>query len=142
MVNLCGSATYFRFINWVRVCVDHLPFPDCLRRLTINIEKYLFGTEVCYPQPRDYENILQVLQQIRERGVLERIDLKITIRIEEITVTPDWTNEKRREVEKLKQGLGPLFEADILHVAFALHRCFDQPGKDEILMGWEGCTLD
>ena len=74
--------------------------------------------------------------------MLERIDLKITIRIEEITVTPDWTNEKRREVEKLKQGLGPLFEANILHVAFALHRCFDRPGEDEILMGWEGCTLD
>ncbi|KDQ23069.1 hypothetical protein PLEOSDRAFT_1108702 [Pleurotus ostreatus PC15] len=142
MVNLCGPVTYFRFMNWVRVCVDRLPFPDRLRRLTINIEKYLFGSEVCYPQPRDYENILQVLQQIRGRGVLEHIDLKVTIRIEEIIATPDWTNEQRREVKKLKQGLGPLFEANILHVAFALHRCFDGPEEDEILMGWDGCTVD
>ncbi|KAF7436936.1 hypothetical protein PC9H_003770 [Pleurotus ostreatus] len=126
-------------------CINRLPFPDHLRHLTIDVQKFLFGSEVRYPQTADHEGLSQVLQQLRRRAALERIDLKVTITIEdgaEIHATSDWTDDKAREVANFKLGLGPLLEEKVLHVAFALHRWFDDSEEVEVLMGWDVRTAD
>ncbi|KAJ8702751.1 hypothetical protein PTI98_001443 [Pleurotus ostreatus] len=145
VIRLSGSSSYHRFTSWIQGCINRLPFPDHLRHLTIDVQKFLFGSEVRYPQTADHEGLSQVLQQLRRRAALERIDLKVTITIEdgaEIHATSDWTDDKAREVANFKLGLGPLLEEKVLHVAFALHRWFDDSEEVEVLMGWDVRTAD
>ncbi|KAF4566057.1 hypothetical protein EYR36_011471 [Pleurotus pulmonarius] len=131
-LSLYGACPYSRSVHWMQSCINRLPFPQHLRHLTISLQR----PNIIFPEDSDYLDLLEVLQRLRERSALVHIDLEIAIFIQ-FSTTPDWADVEAREVPKLKQGLDPLFKANVLHAAFTVRRQTSDE-ELEILMNWEG----
>ncbi len=135
-LGLFGPFPYSMSIHWIQDCINGLPFPEYLRHLSISLQE----PNTIYPQDSDYLDLLRVLQRLREHIALVHIDLEIAVFIHH-TTTPDWADIKAREVHKLKRGLDPLFEANVLHATFAVRRRTNDE-EYETLMDWEGGTAE
>ncbi|KAL4251361.1 hypothetical protein AB1N83_014492 [Pleurotus pulmonarius] len=135
-LSLYGACPYSRSVHWMQSCINRLPFPQHLRHLTISLQR----PNIIFPEDSDYLDLLEVLQRLRERSALVHIDLEIAIFIQ-FSTTPDWADVEAREVPKLKQGLDPLFKANVLHAAFTVRRQTSDE-ELEILMNWEGGTAE
>ncbi|KAF7419651.1 hypothetical protein PC9H_002243 [Pleurotus ostreatus] len=139
-LSLSGSLPYAISIQWIQGCIDRLPFPQHLRRFKIIFQRSITRPGVSYPKDTDYDNLLEIIQRLREHSALVHINLEITIFLYHALPT-DWAEVKAREVPKLKRGLDPLFEANVLHATFAVRRQTSDEGL-ETLMEWEGGTAE
>ncbi|KDQ23035.1 hypothetical protein PLEOSDRAFT_1086487 [Pleurotus ostreatus PC15] len=121
---LYGSCRYSRFVNWARNCISRLPFPEHLRRLTIDFEVEATWSDwsVHIPERGDYENLSQVLQKLRERCPLERIDLNVTVNVtlSGDLAASDWKDETRGDTHMSEEALRPLLDIDILHLVYVM----------------------
>ncbi|KAG9219775.1 hypothetical protein CCMSSC00406_0008152 [Pleurotus cornucopiae] len=111
-----------------------------LRHLTITLQGLITSAFTSYPENTDYDNLLEIIQRLREHSALVHINLEITIFLYHALPT-DWAEVKAREVPKLKRGLDPLFEANVLRATFAVRRQTSDE-ELEILMDWEGGTAE
>ncbi|KAF4598961.1 hypothetical protein EYR38_007374 [Pleurotus pulmonarius] len=111
--------------------ITSLPYPDLLRRVTIDITASDAGSEIFFPQLADYEVLSRCLQQLRENGRLDVVDLTIAMR--------GWIDRdaidatESRELAKLKMGFSALLDVDVLEIDFTM-TCWHYQGFQPILL--------
>ncbi|KAF7419676.1 hypothetical protein PC9H_002268 [Pleurotus ostreatus] len=107
-----------QFHNWLKGCIDNLPFPELLERLDIALEHWYPE----YPELTEYETLSRFLAELRDRGALRRISIAIGIRTPEGRKEVDIDEE--RETNKPKDGfaaiLGPGVDVRLSVLRFTL----------------------
>ncbi|KAL4264706.1 hypothetical protein AB1N83_005372 [Pleurotus pulmonarius] len=111
-IDVFEDYSYSRSLDWVQCCINHLPFPEQLIRLTINITVDLRYAPVTYsPDPVDYQKLCDALQILYKHGSLQYVNLGLTIggngRAEDAFI-------QANEVQKLKETFAALFDASVL----------------------------
>lgn len=111
-IDVFEDYSYSQCLDWVRCCINHLPFPEQHSRLTINITVDLRYAPVTYsPDPVDYQNLCDALQRLYKDGSLQYANLNITVggdgRAKDEFI-------QANEVQKLKETFAALFGANVL----------------------------
>lgn len=79
--------TVVHFSKWVKDCIDTLPFPELLRRLTLNVHSRVDSHDFTYPQATDFEILTTSLASLRNSGALQRIKIDVRDHSESVR---DW----------------------------------------------------
>ncbi|KAG9224201.1 hypothetical protein CCMSSC00406_0004700 [Pleurotus cornucopiae] len=120
-INISGFGPISRLTTWIKNCINRLPFPDLLHRLTINADITEVNEKEFEVFYREIANLFRFLQQIRDLGRLEGIIIVIYMPIEGVGGTPDTLAEAQaRESAKLEEVLGTLLKNDGLYLDVTL----------------------
>lgn len=71
------DASYSRVATWIAACVNRLPHPKHLQRLTIAIKDAQYWEAPIYPDLADYEGLYSAVQSVHAHGGLKRVDLSV-----------------------------------------------------------------
>lgn len=110
--------------TWANDCIDRLPFPELIQKLTIGITNRFTtphsNTEELLPQPSDYAMLFRFLQQLCVSGRLKSIVLWITVSVDLVEGILDV--DEGLQVTKLETGFAELLNKKVLDVHFTLER--------------------
>ncbi|KAL4265862.1 hypothetical protein AB1N83_003628 [Pleurotus pulmonarius] len=122
VIDLGSHDSFLPLFTWSTDCINRLPFPNSIQRLTLNIERNFLvqgHTEGPYPEVSDYTLLARCLRQLVELGALRSINLNIKV-VEVLPTSDDLAIDEPRELAKLKIGFAALLEANVLNVDLVL----------------------
>ncbi|KAF4569423.1 hypothetical protein EYR36_009214 [Pleurotus pulmonarius] len=104
------SMALLLFSEWIKDCIDALPFPELLGRLTLNIHKRVGWHNFIYPQASDFEILSTSLARLRNSGTLKSIKIDVLITVDQdvpdVDIPCDITT--MGEVRNIRDGFVPI----------------------------------
>ncbi|KAF9487037.1 hypothetical protein BDN71DRAFT_1500056 [Pleurotus eryngii] len=120
-----GEMSYLEVFVWIQECINHLPFPGCIRTLTLNILKEASDDDCeLYPTPSEYEMLCSFLVQLYEGGGVRRIMLNITAAVD--ASAAELRVDAGREAAKVETAFAMLLGEKVLDVCCMLESCHDE----------------
>ncbi|KAL4257976.1 F-box domain-containing protein [Pleurotus pulmonarius] len=71
------DAPYLRVATWIAACLNRLPHPKHLERLTIAIMDAQYWDAPIYPDLADYEGLYRAVKSVHAHGSLKRVDSSV-----------------------------------------------------------------
>ncbi|KAF4600399.1 hypothetical protein EYR38_005024 [Pleurotus pulmonarius] len=71
------DAPYLRVATWIAACLNRLPHPKHLERLTIAIMDAQYWDAPIYLDLADYEGLYRAVKSVHAHGSLKRVDLSV-----------------------------------------------------------------
>ncbi|KAF9494723.1 hypothetical protein BDN71DRAFT_1448494 [Pleurotus eryngii] len=109
-MRISQAPTVAHFSKWVKDCIDALPFPELLRRLTLNIRSLVNLHDFTYPQATDFEILSTSLARLRNSGALKHIKIDVLITVDQdktdVNIPSDFTT--MGEVKNIRDGFVPI----------------------------------
>ncbi|KAF4574400.1 hypothetical protein EYR36_005735 [Pleurotus pulmonarius] len=106
-------------IKWIRECIDHLPFPNKLRSVTLKFRGHSlpeYEDRLCCPELEDYRDLSKLLLELHGHGALESVKLMFCALLDLGSEILDPAAFEASEGQKLKDGLSPLLSSEGLRV--------------------------
>lgn len=122
---MASNNSYPEIFTWVKECIKHLPSPELIQKLTIDItngymDDLSANTEDILPKLSDYAMLSQFLEHLCVSRRLGSIVLWITVGVGLTEGTLDADEEL--QWAKLETGFAELLKKDVLQVDFSLER--------------------
>ncbi|KAL4265872.1 hypothetical protein AB1N83_003639 [Pleurotus pulmonarius] len=110
-IELAGDAPYFHIFTWIKDCIDHLPFPNSIQSLAVDITHSFDIDESAYglyPELSDYAVLSRCLQRLYDCGELKSVVLNVKGYAEVDSDSDDLRLDEARELAKLETGFAAL----------------------------------
>lgn len=104
------SMALLLFSEWIKDCIDALPFPELLGGLELNIHNHVGWHSFSYPQASDFEPLSTSLARLRNSRALKSIKIDVLISVNQYITDVDIPCDitTMGKVKNIRDGFVPI----------------------------------